>query len=162
MESHDINGVGDSFTVKANERFVLDLKKPIDLASQSVQISEISNEAGGKLFEVSIVEACRPKIVLSRKCQKVYWYNPYRIPEVITPNHASDSLIKDQIIMTPLIGNDKDILGYELRVGDHMECPSVAYRRWKKYKNQIRGARANNVKNAAPIARLGETSAEPS
>jgi hypothetical protein len=115
---------GESRCVPANEPFDLSIPDAIDMAKYALQISECETPmvtAGSPNFQITLVESCMPILVLKQECKILNWYNPYRIPEIRVTN---DSL--SQLVLTPLLSDDNEIIGYEVRLGDHRECGSPA------------------------------------
>lgn len=117
---------GQSRCVVANEPFVLSIPDAIDMARYSIQIQDCDTNAvraGSSFFRITLVESCMPVLLLTSKCKILNWYNPYRIPEI----RVSNSNLS-QLVMTPLLSDDDEIIGYEVRLGDHRDCGSPALR----------------------------------
>lgn len=126
---------GDNQCVAEDEPFVLSMPTSIDMAEYAVQIEECDSvTAGQKIYKITLVETCQKVLLISKHCQRINWYNPYRIPEV---RLANENL--DQLIVTPLIGKDDTIIGYEVRLGDRggdSGCPSPALDALKRYRSK--------------------------
>jgi len=119
---------GQSRCVLANQPFILSVPEAIDMARYALQVEECDTNAvtaGSSYFRLTLVESCMPVLALKSKCKILNWYNPYRIPEIrVTNNDLS------QVILTPLLNGDTEIIGYEIRLGDHSECKSPARDVW--------------------------------
>ncbi len=126
---------GDSQCIAEDEPFVLSMPTSIDMAEYAIQIEDCDSvTAGQKIYKITLVETCMKVLALKKHCQRVNWYNPYRIPEIRLTN---DNL--DQLIVTPLIGKDDAIIGYEVRLGDRggdAGCPSPALDALKRYRSK--------------------------
>lgn len=140
---------GDSQCIAEDEPFNLSMPNSIDMAEYAIQIEECDSvTAGQKIYKITLVETCQKVLLLSKHCQRVNWYNPYRIPEVRLTN---DNL--DQLVVTPLIGKDDTIIGYEVRLGDKGGddgCPSPALDALKRYRSKgikLRRLASNTKKN---------------
>jgi hypothetical protein len=74
---------------------------------------------------------------VNRTCQKINWYNPFVLPEVVVDNPNDQ-----QLVYTPLYNPDTLVIGYEIRLGDHEECNSNAFKVWKRMtRKQERGGK---------------------
>jgi hypothetical protein len=105
---------GDSQCIAEDEPFVLSMPTSIDMAEYAIQIEDCDSvTAGQKIYKITLVETCKKVLALTKHCQRVNWYNPYRIPEIRVKNEDLD-----QLVLTPLIGTGNTIVGYEVRLGD--------------------------------------------
>lgn len=129
---------GDGQCVEEDESFILSLPRSIDMAEYAIQIEECDGvTAGRRTSKISLVETCQKVLMISKHCQRINWYNPYRIPEVRIDNRDLD-----QLVVTPLLGRDHSIVGYEVRLGDaegDNKCDSPALKALKRF--QQRGKR---------------------
>lgn len=146
---------GQSQCVVANEPFVLSIPKAIDMAKYALQIEECDTNAvtsGSSFFRITLIESCMPVLALKSKCKILNWYNPYRIPEIRVAN--SDL---SQLILTPLLNDETEIIGYEIRLGDHTECGSPARKVWEAVRKSGRKPkviRPNTTKTPRSIEML--------
>jgi hypothetical protein len=105
---------GDSQCIEEDEPFNLSMPRSIDMAEYAIQIEECDEiTAGKKRHKISLVETCQKVLMISKHCQRINWYNPYRIPEIRIDNRELD-----QLVVTPLLGRGNSIVGYEVRLGD--------------------------------------------
>ncbi|MBU3742586.1 MAG: hypothetical protein FGM24_09930 [Candidatus Kapabacteria bacterium] len=130
-----------------SEGEVLDLNIPvaIDLGRYSLSVvpSVTAVTAGAPMFDIAIERNCVPRILVNRSCQKINWYNPYVLPEVVVENKRDQ-----QLIYTPLYNPDMAMIGYEIRLGDHEECGSNAYKEWRRItkKGTVRSSLRSSTK----------------
>ncbi len=126
---------GDSQCVAEDEPFVLSMPASIDMAEYAIQIEDCDSvTAGQRIYKITLVETCRKVLALTKHCQRVNWYNPYRIPEIRLKNEDLD-----QLVLTPLIGADNSIVGYEVRLGDVKspdKCKSPALEALERFRSK--------------------------
>lgn len=126
---------GDSQCIAEDEPFVLSMPNSIDMAEYAIQIEECDSvTAGEKIYKITLMETCKKVLVLKKHCQRVNWYNPYRIPEIRLRNEDLD-----QLVMTPLMGADNSIVGYEVRLGDANgadRCKSPALEALERFRSK--------------------------
>ncbi len=126
---YSLRNPGESFDVVENAPFVLDVPDAVDLSSYALVVTELDTVVpGGKLFRVALRESCQPYIEMDKSCKMVNWYNPYRLPEVRIRN------TDEQLVMTPLLGPTNELVGYEVRLGDHTNCGSPALDRLRAFR----------------------------
>lgn len=126
---YSLRDPGESFDVVENAPFVLDVPDAVDLSSYALVVTELDTVVpGGKLFRVALRESCQPYIEMDKSCKMVNWYNPYRLPEVRIRN------TDEQLVMTPLLGPTNELVGYEVRLGDHTNCGSPALDRLRAFR----------------------------
>lgn len=126
---YSLRDPGESFVVVEDAPFVLDVPDAVDLSSYALVVTELDTVVpGGKLFRVALRESCQPYIEMDKSCKMVNWYNPYRLPEVRIRN------TDEQLVMTPLLGPTNELVGYEVRLGDHTNCGSPALDRLRAYR----------------------------
>lgn len=127
---------------------VLDLNIPvaIDLGRYSLSVvpSATAVTTGSKVYDIMIERNCVPRILVNRSCQKLNWYNPYVLPEVVVENKRDQ-----QLVYTPLYNPDTVMIGYEIRLGDHEECGSSAFKEWKRItkKGAVRSTLRSSTKD---------------
>lgn len=171
-----INNPGDTFWVAQDEAFTITIPRALDLGKYALVVHDTAAPGLAhprKRFQISLDPACRPLIDLDQQCQIINWYNPYKLPEVRVNNKSMD-----QIVQTPLLDERDQIIGYEIRLGNHSagkaidnkdNCPSPAFLLWQKMRSSNKrgtvkvavGTRTTPY-NAAYIGRNGwELTAEP-
>ena len=136
MRSITLTKPGEVFTVEENEVLDLSIPSALDLGRYSLSIvpSAAAVTAGPSMFDIGIERNCVPRILVNRTCQKINWYNPFVLPEVVVDNPNDQ-----QLVYTPLYNPDTLVIGYEIRLGDHEECNSNAFKVWKRMsRNQER------------------------
>jgi hypothetical protein len=127
---------GDSFTIEQGRPFILEIPDAIDLGSYALAVSKINPVvAGVEKYRVGLLESCRPYIEVSKQCQVVNWYNPYRLPEIRVRN--SDH----QVVTTPLLSSNNEVIGFEVRLGTEGEgCASQALKRFEYYRDSVKAS----------------------
>ncbi|MBK7578399.1 MAG: hypothetical protein IPI24_13385 [Ignavibacteria bacterium] len=134
---------GQSFPIEQGEPFTLDVPELIDLGTHSLVVSETDSVSisGKSCFRVSLKESCSPYIVMDKKCKVINWYNPYRLPEVRVKS------ADEQLIMTPLLDRNEDIMGYEVRLGDSVydKCASPALEELTRVRKKREGKNRDKI-----------------
>jgi hypothetical protein len=146
---------GDSFTIEQGRPFILEIPDAIDLSSYALAVSKIETVvAGPEYYRVSLRESCTPYIELSKRCQVVNWYNPYRLPEIRVRNNDH------QVVTTPLLSSNNEVIGFEVRLGTKGEgCPSQALQRFEDYRDSLK---ASGKKESSYLRSIGpSTRKEP-
>ncbi len=149
---YSLRDPGESFVVVENAPFVLDVPDAVDLSSYALVVTELDTVVrGGKLFRVALRESCQQYIEMDKSCKMVNWYNPYRLPEVRIRN------TDEQLVMTPLLGPTNELVGYEVRLGDHTNCGSPALDRLRAFRRTSKQPIAG-IRPIRPSTRKAPTS----
>lgn len=109
--------------------------RPFNLTLRSVDLSVYTlfskfNESE-KVVEVGLVRTSNHKIELSNQCETIRWMDPYYVPKI----EVSDQLKVHQIVITPIMDDNCEKKGYEIRYGSQERggCSSQAADVYKRY-----------------------------
>ena len=134
-----ITGIDDilEIDIRPDEIHRIEPNIPYKLTLSSVDLSVYTlfsryNE-GDKVVEVGLVRTSNYKIELNKQCQTIRWMDPYYVPKI----EVSDQLKVHQIVITPIMDNNCEKKGYEIRYGsqDQGGCSSQAADVFRRYKN---------------------------
>lgn len=117
--------------------------RPFNLILRSVDLSVYTlfsryNEKED-VVEVGLVRIANHKIELKNQCETIRWMDPYYVPKI----EVSDQLKVHQIVITPIMDNNCEKKGYEIRYGsqDRGGCSSQAADVYNRYVNCTKKAR---------------------
>ena len=109
--------------------------KPLDLVFRSINLSVYTlfsryNEKED-VVELGLVRTAAHKIELNSQCETIRWMDPYYVPKI----EVSDELKVHQIVITPIMDDNCEKKGYEIRYGsqDRGGCRSEAEEVFKRY-----------------------------
>jgi hypothetical protein len=101
--------VGDSFKVKKGDNLKID----IDGADLANSIITFDSDDESDSISVNLESVNKSNIFLSGKCQTTEWYDSYSLPNI----EVANGLNSEQIIITPLVNDKCERIGFQIRYG---------------------------------------------